>query len=124
MCVFANTNTGSSGGFNRVGNPLPTLTTSGVSYYVRKSVSVTNGPTAGLLACFTGTKLDYANPNFTGSAGYIGFRYLVGTPPIPNMRYLIGGSSIPGPNVNLTGNLGGYGAFLLQGLTTTTAQWA
>ncbi len=123
MCVFTNTNAASSGGFNQVGSVLPSPTAAGVSYYVRKGVFATNGTTAGLLACFTGTKLDYVNPSFTGSAGYIGFKYLVGTPPIPSMRYLIGGNSIPGPDVNLTGNLSNYGAFLLQGLTTNVMQW-
>lgn len=123
MCVFSNTNSSSGGGFNQVGSTLPATTAEGLSYYVRKGVSTTNGSTSGLLACFTGTKLDYPNPSFTGSSGYIGFKYLAGTSPIPNMRYLIGGNTIPGPNVTLTGNLGGYGAFAIQGLTTNTIQW-
>lgn len=123
MCVFTNTNSASSGGFNKVGGVLPTPTAAGLSYYVRKGVFATNGTTAGLLACFTGTKLDYSNNNFPGSGAYVGFRYLVGTPPIPIMRYLLGGNSIPGANVTLTGSLSNYGAFLIQGLTTNAMQW-
>jgi len=123
MCVFTNTNTATGSGFNKIGSVLPATTEAGLSYYVRKGISATNGSTAGLLACFTGTKLDYPNPSFTGSAGYISFKYLTGTSPIPNMRYLIGGNSIPGNNTTLTGNLGGYGAFAIQGLTTNTKQW-
>ena len=125
LCVFTNTNSGSADGFNQVGSVLPTITSAGISYFVRKSPSATNG-TAGLLACFTGTKMDYSNPNFTGSAGYIGFKILQGTglTPIPAMRYLLGTGNTPTANSSLTGNLGGYGAFCIQGLTTPTQQWA
>jgi hypothetical protein len=123
MCVFTNTNTGSAVGFNQVGSVLPNTTAAGVSYYVRKGVTISNGSTAGLLACFTGTRLDYPNPSFTGSAGYIGFKYLVGTSPIPNMFFTMASGSIPGPNINMTGGLPNYGAFLLQGLTTNAIQW-
>jgi hypothetical protein len=125
MCVFTNTNSATASGFNKVGSVLPTISSAGISYFVRKSPSATNG-TAGLLACFSGTKMDYSNPSFTGSAGYIAFRVLQGTgiTPIPVMRYLLGDGITPTDNSTLTGNLSGYGAFCIQGLATPTQQWA
>lgn len=122
MCVFTNTNSATTTGFNQVGSTLPPTTSSGIAYYVRKGVSSTNGSTAGLLACFSGTKMDYPNPNFTGSAGYIGFTTSIS--PFPSMRYLLNDGTIPASNSTLTGNLSGYGAFVLQGLTTDTKQWS
>lgn len=125
MGVYTNTNSSSTGGFSQVGSFLPQTTSSGLSYYVRKGVSTTNGSTSGLLACFTGTKMDYPNPSFTGSAGYIGFTVLQGTgiTPIPVMRYLLGNGTAPGANSTLSGGLSNYGAFNIQGLTTATKQW-
>jgi hypothetical protein len=125
MRVYTNANSAAASGFNQVGSALPSTTAAGMAYYVRKGAATTNGATAGLLGCFTGTKMDYPNPNFTGSAAYIGFKTLQGTPitPIPGMLYLTGNGSVPAANSTLTGNLGGYGAFNIQGLTTATKQW-
>jgi hypothetical protein len=122
MRVYTNTNSAGTNGFTQVGGVIPTITTSGLSYYVRKGVSTTNGATAGTLACFTGTKMDYSNPNFTGSAGYIGFT--TGITPKPIMRYLLGDSSVPANSSTLSGSLSNYGAFVIQGLTSNTKQWA
>jgi hypothetical protein len=128
LSVHTNTNSGNTSNFNKVGSTLPNIPapSTGLNYYVRKGVSATNGSTAGLLACFTGTKMDYPNPSFTGSGGYIGNRILQGTgiTPIPTMRYLIGTGIPPGPNTALTGNLSGYGSFGIQGLTSLAKQWA
>jgi hypothetical protein len=123
MRVYTNTNTGSTGGYNQVGNVLPSISTAGVSYFVRKGVSTTNGATAGLLGFFTGTKMDYPG-SFYGSGGYIGFNnYSSPTP--PTMRYLLNSSgSVPTANSTLTGGIPNYGAFQIQGLTTATKQWA
>jgi hypothetical protein len=123
MAVYTNTNSASADGFNQVGSLLPTIS-SGISYFVRRSPSTANGP-SGLLACFSGTKMDYSNPSFTGSGGYIGVNVLQGTglTPIPAMRYLLGDGTPPAANSTLSGNLGAYGAFCIQGLTTPTLQW-
>jgi titin len=124
MSVFTNTNSAAVDGFNRVGSLLPTISSPGISYFVRKSPSATNGP-SGLLGFFSGTKMDYPNPSFTGSGGYISFKTLQGTglTPIPAMRYLLGTGTPPPANSTLAGNLGGYGAFCIQGLATGTLQW-
>ena len=124
MAVFTNTNSSSASGFNQVGSLLPTISSVGISYFVRKSPSATNG-SSGLLGFFSGTKMDYSNPSFTGSGGYIGLKVLQGTglTPIPDMRYLVGNGTPPAANSTLSGNLGGYGVFCIQGLTTGTLQW-
>ena len=121
MLVYTNTNTGSAGGYNQVGNTLPPVSTVGISYFVRKGVSATNGGTAGLLGFFTGTKMDYPG-SFFGSAGYIGFNNY-GSPTPPTMRYLLNDGTVPTSNSTLSGGLPGYGAFQIQGLTTATIQW-
>jgi hypothetical protein len=120
--VYTNTASGSTSGFNQVGSILPNQTNAGLYYYVRKGVSTTNGATAGLLSVFTGTKMDYSNPNFTGSAGYIAFNNSL--TPKPAMQYLLTDGTVPPSNSTLTGSLAGYGIFVLQGLTTATKQWA
>jgi hypothetical protein len=124
MRVYTNTNSSVASGFNQVGGILPPTTSAGISYYVRKGVSAINGVSAGILACFSGTKLDYPSSSFPGSIGYVGFKY-IGNSTAPSMRYLTTlNSSIPGPNVTLPGNLSDYGALSIQGLTTGTRQWA
>jgi hypothetical protein len=121
MLVYTNTNISSTGGYNQVGNTLPSVSTVGISYFVRKGVSSTNGGTAGLLGFFTGTKMDYSG-SFFGSGGYIGFNnYSSPTP--PTMRYLLNDGTVPTSPSTLTGGLPGYGTFQIQGLTTATIQW-
>jgi hypothetical protein len=120
--VYTNTNTSSITGFNQVGSILPTLTTSGtgfiISYYVRKRAFVVNAGTAGLLAIFTGAT--------TRSAHYLGFYQNFGV--TNSMRYLLftpgATGGIPNSSSVISGNLSGYGAFAIQGLTTATKQWA
>jgi hypothetical protein len=121
MLVYANTNTGSTSGYNQVGNTLPSVSTVGISYFVRKGVTTTNGGTAGLLGFFTGTKMDYPS-SFFGSAGYTGFNnYSSPTP--PSMRYLLNDGIVPSSPSTLPSAIPGYGAFQIQGLTTATKQW-
>jgi titin len=121
--VSANTNTGSNTGFSRLGNVISSMN-NGINYFVQKGVSATNGATTGNLGFFTGTKLDYPNPSFTGSSGYIGF-YIINNSTAPNMLYKIfNDTSTPTSSTALTGNLGSYGVFAIQALTTATKQWA
>jgi hypothetical protein len=119
--VFTNSSTSSFTGFNQLGNVLPaTSTGSGYvsNYYVLKGQSVTNGTTNGLLSIFTGET--------SGSGKYLGFyqnfsftngmRYnLYGAPAV--------GSGSPTSSTVLGGNIGGYGAFGIQALTTPIKQW-
>lgn len=122
MRVYTNTNSASTGGFNQVGSVLPDPGVTGLVYYVRKGVSTTNGATAGALSFFTGTKMDYPNANFTGSAGYIAFN--ISATPKPTMRWLLTDGTVPPSNSTLSGSQANYGMFMIQGLTTGTIQWA
>jgi len=119
--VFTNTNTASSTGFNQVGSVLPALYSSGsgyyINYFVLKSVSSTNGATAGNLAFFTGQTSGsgillsfYQNFSVTDSMQYVLF-----TPGATG--------GIPNSSTNVSGTLSGYGAFAIQALTTPTIQW-
>jgi hypothetical protein len=120
--VYTNTSTTNFSGFNQVGSALPDTSTAGIVYYVRKGVSNTNGSTAGILSFFTGTKMDYPNPSFTGSAGDIAFNNSV--TPKPGMLYLLNSGTVPASPTTISGRLDNYGAFAIQGLTTATKQWA
>ncbi len=120
--VFANTSTTSNTGFNQLGNLIPSLI-NGTNYFVLKGLSSTNGGTAGLIGFFTGTKLDYPNSSFPGSAAYVRF---IGdnNRANPLIRWsLLNDSSIPTSSTALTGSLNDYGTFCIQALTTTTKQW-
>jgi len=120
--VYTNTSTTNFSGFNQIGSTLPDTSTAGIAYYVRKGVSTTNGSTAGILSFFTGTKMDYPNPSFTGSAGYISFNNSV--TPKPGMLYTINSGTVPASPNTIGSRLDNYGAFAIQGLTTATKQWA
>jgi hypothetical protein len=120
--VFANTSTTSNTGFNQLGNLIPSLI-NGTNYFVQKGVSNTNGGTAGLLGFFTGTKLDYPNVSFPGSAAYVRF---IGDNNAANPLikwHLFNDTSIPTSSTVLGGSLNNYGTFCIQALTTTTKQW-
>lgn len=120
--VFANTNTLSNTGFNQLGNPIPSII-NGRNYFVQKGVSNTNGATAGLIGFFTGTKLDYPNGSFPGSAAYV--QYIADNNTAnPIIRWnFFNDSSIPTSSTILGGSLNNYATFCIQALTTTTKQW-
>lgn len=125
ISVYTNNTTANGTGFNQVGSLLPNTSSIGIAYYVRKGVSTTNGSTSGLLAFFTGSKINYSGTgSFTGSAGFVRFAtpILAGA---PTMRYLIDADGIVPPSpVTLSSALPNYSAFAIQGLTTATKQWA
>lgn len=123
MRVFTNTSTSSFTGFNQVGSVLPPTdaitvpSVYSINYYVRKGVTTTNGATSGLLSVFTGATAFSAGPlsfyqNFSVTNS---MRYLLFTPGATG--------GIPNSGSTLSGNLSGYGAFAIQGLTTNTIQW-
>lgn len=120
--VFANTNTSSNTGYNQLGNLIPAMI-AGTNYFVLKGVSGTNGATAGLIGFFTGTKLDYPNVSFPGSAAYVRF---IGDNNTANPLirwHFFNDASIPDSSTILEGALNNYGTFCIQALTTTTKQW-
>jgi hypothetical protein len=123
--VYTNNTIANGTGFNQVGSLLPDTASIGIAYYVRKGASTTNGSTSGLLAFFTGSKINYSGTgSFTGSAGFVRFAVLQPNP-APTMRYLIDADGIVPPSpVTLSSSLPNYGAFAIQGLTTDTKQWA
>lgn len=121
MRVFTNTNSTSYTGFNQVGSILPSPTTGGsgfsINYYIRKGVTATNGSTSGLLSIFTGQT--------SSSAVHLAFYQNFG---VNNaMKYLLftpgATGGFPNSSSTLSGSLGGYGAFAIQGLATPTKQW-
>ena len=120
--VFANTNTSSNTGYNQLGNLIPAMI-AGTNYFVLKGVSGTNGATAGLLGFFTGTKLDYPNGSFPGSAAYVRFIGDNNTANPPIRWHFFNDSSIPDSSTVLEGSLNNYGTFCIQALTTATKQW-
>ena len=120
--VFANSNTNSNTGFNQLGNLIPGML-NGTNYFVLKGVTSTNGATAGLLGFFTGTKLDYPNQTFPGSAAYVVF-VADNNASNPRLRWsFFNDSSIPNSTRVLGGSLDNYGTFCIQALTTFTKQW-
>jgi hypothetical protein len=120
--VFANTNVSSNTGFNQVGN-LITSMVNGNNYFVLKGVTNTNGPTAGIISFFTGTKLDYPNVSFPGSAAYV-VSLVDNNSANPLVRFsLINDTSIPTSSTVLSGSFNNYITFCIQALTTTTKQW-
>ncbi len=120
--VFTNANSASNTGFNQVGSILPTFTNGGsgyaTNYYVRKGVSSVNAGTAGILSLFTGATSE--------SAKYLGF--YINSSVTNSMRYLLytpaATGGMPDSSTVVTGNISGYGAFAIQGLTATAKQWA
>lgn len=125
--VYSNSNSSSNTGFNPVGSVLPNTSSGGgfiINYYVRKSVSNTNGTNPGLLSIFTSTKMDYPSP-WVGSGGYLGFyqNFSVNNGMLYNVYVPANSADVPTSSTVLNGNITGYGAFAIQGLATQTKQW-